>query len=120
MRFFPSLLLPTANFFCKMEPGYLIMKRGLENDRRNDAGPPGIPGGYAAETARAGQSFRLYRQGRDSAEGIARELGFATRRTNKGNLIITVPGRETGRKVGLCAHVDTLGLMVRSITAEAC
>ena len=52
------------------------------------------------------------------AEGIARQLGFATRRTNKGNLIITVPGRETGRKVGLCAHVDTLGLMVRSITAD--
>lgn len=53
-----------------------------------------------------------------AAEGIARELGFATRRTNKGNLVITVPGRETGRKVGLCAHVDTLGLMVRSITAD--
>ena len=53
------------------------------------------------------------------AEGIARELGFATRRTNKGNLVITVPGREAGRKVGLCAHVDTLGLMVRSITAES-
>ncbi len=52
------------------------------------------------------------------AEGIAQELGFVTRRTNKGNLVITVPGREAGRKVGLCAHVDTLGLMVRSITAE--
>ena len=52
------------------------------------------------------------------AEGIARERGFATRRTNKGNLIITVPGREPGRKIGLCAHVDTLGLMVRSITAD--
>ena len=52
------------------------------------------------------------------AENIAREQGFATRRTNKGNLVITVPGRETGRKVGLCAHVDTLGLMVRSITAD--
>lgn len=52
------------------------------------------------------------------AEGIARELGFAARRTNKGNLIITVPGRENGRKVGLCAHVDTLGLMVRSLTDD--
>lgn len=51
-------------------------------------------------------------------EGIAQDLGFATRRTNKGNLVVTVPGRETGRKVGLCAHVDTLGLMVRSITAD--
>lgn len=52
------------------------------------------------------------------AEGITRELGFETRRTNKGNLIVTVPGREDGRKVGLCAHVDTLGLMVRSITED--
>lgn len=51
-------------------------------------------------------------------EGIAQDLGFATRRTNKGNLVVTVPGREPGRKVGLCAHVDTLGLMVRSITAD--
>ena len=50
-----------------------------------------------------------------AAEDIARELGFATRRTNKGNLVVTVPGRETGRRVGLCAHVDTLGLMVRSV-----
>lgn len=51
-------------------------------------------------------------------EGIAQDLGFATRRTNKGNLVVTVPGRENGHKVGLCAHVDTLGLMVRSITAD--
>ena len=50
-----------------------------------------------------------------AAEDIARELGFATWRTNKGNLVVTVPGRETGRRVGLCAHVDTLGLMVRSV-----
>ena len=50
-----------------------------------------------------------------AAEDIARELGFAARRTNKGNLVVTVPGRETGRRVGLCAHVDTLGLMVRSV-----
>ena len=32
------------------------------------------------------------------AEGIARELGFATRRTNKGNLVITVPGRNPAAK----------------------
>ena len=28
------------------------------------------------------------------AEKIARELGFDAHRTNKGNLVITVPGRE--------------------------
>ena len=52
------------------------------------------------------------------AEQIAQDHGYATRRTNKGNLIISVPGREKGKKIGLCAHVDTLGLMVRSITAD--
>ena len=52
------------------------------------------------------------------AQTIAAGQGFATRRTGKGNLIVTVPGRQPGRQVGLCAHVDTLGLMVRSITEE--
>ena len=52
------------------------------------------------------------------AEQIAQDHGYATRRTNKGNLIVSVPGREKGKKIGLCAHVDTLGLMVRSITAD--
>lgn len=53
-----------------------------------------------------------------AAEQLARDCGYATRRTNKGGLIVSVPGRETGKTVGLCAHVDTLGLMVRSITAD--
>ena len=52
------------------------------------------------------------------AKDIAEGLGFEAWLTNKGNLVVTVPGREAGRTVGLCAHVDTLGLMVRSITAE--
>ena len=50
------------------------------------------------------------------AENIANGLGYATRRTNKGGLIIDVPGREHTKKIGLCAHVDTLGLMCRAIT----
>ena len=52
------------------------------------------------------------------AEHIAQDHGYATRRTNKSNLIVSVPGREKGKKIGLCAHIDTLGLMVRSITAD--
>lgn len=32
--------------------------------------------------------------------------------------MVSVPGREKGKRVGLCAHIDTLGLMVRSITAD--
>lgn len=42
------------------------------------------------------------------------ELGYETSRTHKGNLIVSVPGKSNHIK-GLCAHVDTLGLMVRSI-----
>lgn len=53
-----------------------------------------------------------------AAEEIANGLGYATSRTNKGGLVISVPGREEGKKLGLCAHVDTLGLMVRSITEK--
>ncbi len=49
-------------------------------------------------------------------EQIAQDHSYATRRTNKGNLIVSVLGREKGKKIGLCAHIDTLGLMVRSIT----
>ena len=51
-------------------------------------------------------------------EQIAEELGYPVRRTNKGNVILSVRGRERGKTVGLCAHIDTLGLMVRSITAD--
>ena len=54
----------------------------------------------------------------EEAEGLARGFGYETRRTNKGNLIVSVPGREEGKRLGLCAHIDTLGLMVRSITAD--
>lgn len=54
----------------------------------------------------------------DKAEELAREMGYETRRTRKGNLTILAPGREEGKTVGLCAHVDTLGLMVRSVTGE--
>ena len=54
----------------------------------------------------------------ETAGELARALGYETVIGNKGNLTILVPGRERGKKVGLCAHVDTLGLMVRSITAD--
>ena len=53
-----------------------------------------------------------------AAEEIANSLGYATRRTNKGGLVIFVPGREQGKHIGLCAHVDTLGLMCRAITEK--
>lgn len=47
-------------------------------------------------------------------EKKVKELGYKTSLTNKGNLEIYVEGKSEHTK-GLCAHVDTLGLMVRSI-----
>ena len=45
------------------------------------------------------------------------KLGFKTSRNQKGNLIVDVFGK-TNYTVGLSAHVDTLGLMVRSIRGD--
>ena len=54
----------------------------------------------------------------DYVEAFAGSLGYTVKRNNKGNVTVDVPGREAGSAVGLCAHIDTLGLMVRSITAD--
>ncbi len=48
----------------------------------------------------------------------AKALGYEFYETNKGCGVITVKGRESGKKVGLAAHTDTLGLMVRSIGSD--
>lgn len=47
----------------------------------------------------------------------AKALGFETKDIRKGGLIILVPGKEN-ETLGLSAHVDTLGAMVRSISSE--
>ena len=57
-------------------------------------------------------------RGADKAQELVDALGYPTRRTNKGGLEITVEGREEGMMVGMCAHLDTLGMIVRSITPE--
>lgn len=44
----------------------------------------------------------------------AEHLGFCTQITKKGNLEINVNGKDD-YTIGFCSHVDTLGLMVRSI-----
>ncbi|AMC00928.1 MULTISPECIES: M42 family metallopeptidase [Aerococcaceae] len=46
------------------------------------------------------------------------ELGFKTTTTPKGNLMVKVEGQDSTITRGLSAHVDTLGLMVRSINAD--
>ena len=48
----------------------------------------------------------------------AQRLGYTTTMNAKGNLIIDVPGRNMDKTVGISAHVDTLGLMVRSIKGD--
>lgn len=45
-------------------------------------------------------------------------LGYRTAKNHKGNLLIYVDGKSNTKTIGLCAHCDTLGLMVRSIKAD--
>ena len=49
---------------------------------------------------------------------IAEGLGYPFEMTRKGCGVITIEGRSNEKTVGLSAHVDTLGAMVRSITPD--
>ena len=51
-------------------------------------------------------------------EEIATGLGYQFEQIEKGCGIITIEGEDNSRTVMMAAHVDTLGLMVRSITAD--
>lgn len=46
------------------------------------------------------------------------EWGYESETTSKGNLILRVSGKHPEETRGLSAHVDTLGLMVRSINSD--
>lgn len=46
------------------------------------------------------------------------EIGYNTTITPKGNLVVKVEGQDSTVTRGLSAHVDTLGLMVRSINSD--
>ncbi|MBP5308813.1 MAG: M42 family metallopeptidase [Clostridia bacterium] len=46
------------------------------------------------------------------------ELGASFEMTRKGCAILSVKGRDGGRTLGLSAHCDTLGAMVRAITSK--
>ncbi|MDF2698699.1 MAG: aminopeptidase [Haloplasmataceae bacterium] len=54
----------------------------------------------------------------DKVENYAKALNLDFKRTNKGNAIIEIKGNHDDYVVGLSAHVDTLGLMVRSINGN--
>ncbi|NMO95393.1 M20/M25/M40 family metallo-hydrolase [Paenibacillus lemnae] len=45
-------------------------------------------------------------------------LGVHVTRNEKGGAILSVPGQDTTRTIGLSGHVDTLGAMVRAIKPE--
>lgn len=51
-------------------------------------------------------------------ENIAKDFGYEFETTRKGCGIITINGDSNEEVIGLSAHVDTLGAMVRSITSE--
>ncbi len=46
------------------------------------------------------------------------ELGFTMTYSNKGNGIVEVKGIDNSKVVGVLSHIDTLGLMVRSINDD--
>lgn len=54
----------------------------------------------------------------DFVEEEAKRLGYQTARNNKGNLWIYIDGKSAEKTIGICAHCDTLGLMVRSIKSD--
>lgn len=52
----------------------------------------------------------------DKIKGLVEAFGYGFETTNKGCGIITIKGKSEENVIGLSAHVDTLGAMVRSIT----
>lgn len=54
----------------------------------------------------------------DMIEDKVENIGYKFERTNKGCGVITIDGKSNEKVVGLSAHVDTLGAMVRSITSK--
>lgn len=48
----------------------------------------------------------------------AKSLGYSVYQNNLGNVIVTAEGIDNTEAVALSSHMDTLGLMVRSITSE--
>lgn len=51
-------------------------------------------------------------------KGQFEDLGYKAVVTNKGGLLVTIPGRKEGPERGLSAHVDTLGAMVFEVKSN--
>ena len=53
----------------------------------------------------------------DRLATLVQALGYTPTKDSKGNLTVVVPG-STDKHIGVSAHVDTLGLMVRGINGD--
>ena len=53
----------------------------------------------------------------DKLVEYVKQMDYPYEFTNKGNLIVTIPGKSD-KTVALAAHIDTLGLMVRGIKSD--
>ena len=49
---------------------------------------------------------------------ILKEIGYEATLTNKGNVKVFIKGESSDKVIATSAHVDTLGLMVRSINGD--
>lgn len=49
---------------------------------------------------------------------IASEVGADLQITNKHSMILSIKGQDKGKAIGIAAHCDTLGAMVRSISSD--
>jgi len=54
----------------------------------------------------------------DWIKGEVEQLGYEATVTNKGGLLVTIPGKKEGFERGLSAHVDTLGAMVFEVKSN--
>ena len=54
----------------------------------------------------------------EKVKNIAEGFGYKFEYTNKGCGVITIEGESDEKTIGLSAHVDTLGAMVRSVTSS--
>lgn len=47
-----------------------------------------------------------------------KKLNLQVKRNNKGNLMVTIPGKDRSKEITVSAHVDTLGGMVKEIKSN--
>lgn len=62
----------------------------------------------------SGYTYKVIKIIKETAE----KFGYAVTLTKKGACIIEIPGKDPSKTIGLSAHVDTLGAMIRSITSK--